>query len=165
QLAVVIEESVERFARETGIAATFTNAGSPAALPRRACAGIMRIVQEALANVRKHSGAETVRVRLGSTPTRAVILVEDDGLGFGFDGRMTVDADDPCGPARERIGTMAVRGRHATAAIPLVIRDSVLALGGQLTIESRPERGASLQITIPVDARMAAPDVDRWMAS
>src|SRR6185436_18754649 len=71
QLAAVIEESVDRFARETGIAATFTHAGSPAALPRRACAGIVRIVQEALTNVRKHSGAETVRVRLGSTPTRA----------------------------------------------------------------------------------------------
>ena len=94
-----------------------------------------------------------------------MILVEDDGRGFGFTGRLTLDAEDPCGPARERTGTIAVRGRQVTHVIPLVIRDSVLALGGQLTIESRPGRGASLQITIPVDSRMAAADVDRWMAS
>ena len=49
----------------------------------------LSIVQEALANAGKHSGARRVLVRLACEPSLLRLLVEDDGRGFDFSGRLS----------------------------------------------------------------------------
>ena len=53
------------------------------------CRELARIVQESLVNVRKHSGARNVMVRLALRAGNLQLTVEDDGRGFPFSGTMS----------------------------------------------------------------------------
>lgn len=149
-LADCLAQIVDRFAYDTGIAADFGADPIDAPLGRHACAEIVRIVQEALSNVRKHSGAGQVHVELRTRPEGLLLLVADNGRGFPFTGRFSLDA--PTGLTSETDDPSAARNAGRRPHIPIVIRESVHALGGRLVIDSRPGRGARLEIAIPVRA-------------
>ena len=70
-------------------------------------------------------------VRFSGHPERWELVIDDDGQGFPFSGRLTLDQLD-----------------H-TRRGPVVIKERVRAIGGQLTIDSNPEHGARLTVTIP----------------
>jgi Signal transduction histidine kinase len=122
---------IERYRYETGIGAKFVCDVGDCTLRPQACREIAGIVQEALANVQKHSGAENVLVRLAAESGRWILTVEDDGRGFAFSGRLSQSELEK------------IRGG------PLVIKERVRSLGGELTIESKPSQGARLVITFP----------------
>ncbi len=84
-----ISDTVERFRRETGIAAEFVSELERVDLAQKACRELARIVQESLVNVRKHSGAHNVLVRLAHQGGVLQLTVEDDGKGFSFSGRLS----------------------------------------------------------------------------
>src|SRR5437764_11654223 len=65
RLLGVLNDTVERFQRETGITARFVTDLEDLDMPQRVCRAILRIVQEGLLNVRKPSGARHALVRLG----------------------------------------------------------------------------------------------------
>ena len=132
QLVDGLGDVVQRFQRETGIAAKFVTQLDRVALPPRACREVARIVHEALVNVRRHSGARNVFVRLATVNGDCRLSIDDDGCGFPFAGRFS-QADLEAG----RKG-------------PLVIKERVRLLGGQLTIESDPGHGARLEIAVPL---------------
>jgi signal transduction histidine kinase len=126
-----ISDTVERFKRETGISAVFVSELERIELPQKVCRELARIVQESLVNVRKHSGARNVLVRLAQRGGNLQLSVEDDGRGFSFSGTMSdVQLD-------------------ATGKGPAVIRERVRLLAGELTIESNPGHGARLEVRIP----------------
>src|SRR4029077_17677374 len=58
-----LEDTGERFQRETGISALFVSVLDNLDMPQRICRELARIVQEGLVNVRKHSAARHVLVR------------------------------------------------------------------------------------------------------
>jgi signal transduction histidine kinase len=122
---------VDRFHRETGIRARFVSDLEGAALPPMLAHEVARILQEALVNVRKHSRAENVMVRLSAFGDVWKLIIEDDGRGFDFSGRM-LQADLDAGQCG-----------------PVVIKERVRSLGGELAIESSPGRGARLEIVLP----------------
>ena len=124
--------TVDRFRRELGVSASFIAESQEVLLPPRVCTELVRIVQEALANVRKHSGAHKVRVVFGRENGHYKLSVEDDGRGFGFTGRLS-------SPALE-----------ASSNCPAVIKERVDAIGGELMIESLPGSGARLEILVPL---------------
>ena len=126
-----ISDTVERFKRETGVSAVFVSEIERIELPQKVCRELARIVQESLVNVRKHSGARNVLVRLAQRAGNLQLTVEDDGRGFPFSG------------------TMSEAELDATGKGPAVIRERVRLLAGQLTIESTPGHGARLQVRIP----------------
>ena len=126
-----ISDTVERFRRETGIAAEFVSEVERVDLPPRVCRELARIVQESLVNVRKHSGAHHVLVRLAQRAGNLQLTVEDDGKGFSFSGRRS-DAE------------LETSGKG-----PGVIRERVRLLAAELTIESTPGHGARLEVRIP----------------
>jgi signal transduction histidine kinase len=126
-----ISDTVERFRRETGIAAEFVSELERVDLPPKVCRELARIVQESLVNVRKHSGAHHVLVRLAQRAGNLQLTVEDDGKGFSFSGRLS-DAE------------LETPGKG-----PAVIRERVRLLAGELTIESTPGHGARLEVRIP----------------
>ncbi|NCA71537.1 MAG: histidine kinase [Sphingobacteriia bacterium] len=82
-LVPALEKLTRRFAQETGAHVLFQNECRPFELSASEELQILRIVQEALANTRKHSHAHTVRVLLRREPSGPhLLLIEDDGVGF-----------------------------------------------------------------------------------
>ncbi|MBW5423060.1 GAF domain-containing protein [Streptomyces sp. BG9H] len=97
------------------------------ALPASQEEAMLRVAQEALHNALRHSGAERVTVLLDKRGAGAVLRVTDDGTGF-----------DP----------KAIRsaGRH----LGLVsMRDRASGVGGQLTVESEPGKGTTIEMEVP----------------
>jgi len=131
KLIPFLTDAVERFQRETGITARFVSEAQQVDMSSRVCRELARIVQEGLVNVRKHSGATHVLVRLGLRDGYYRISIEDDGRGFQFSGSLSYTQLEESG-----------RG-------PLVIRERVRLIEGELTIESNPGKGARLEVSVP----------------
>ena len=131
RLLGVLNDTVERFQRETGISARFVTDLEALDMPQRVCREILHIVQEGLVNVRKHSGARHALVRLGANPEKWSLTLEDDGKGFSFGGRFNQDQLEEAG-----------RG-------PMIIKERVRLIAGQLTVESNPGQGTRLEISVP----------------
>ncbi|EXG81727.1 sensor histidine kinase [Cryptosporangium arvum] len=122
-LVEVIEKQVARLGEETGVDATCA-VDVPPVLPTRVEVVLVRTVQEALTNVRKHAGAATVTVDLITHDGAVTLTVDDDGAGF--------DA----GAARSGYGLSGMRSR-------------VEQLGGTLTIRSAPGAGTTVTCEVP----------------
>jgi signal transduction histidine kinase len=134
RLQAALADLVGRFARNTGICARLDwSVGSFEATPRE-CQEVFRVVQEALVNVRRHSAATQAIVRIESADGGRRLVVEDNGCGLQFTGRLTHDA-------------LEARGTG-----PRVIRERVAALGGTLAVESHAT-GTRLEITVPDTTR------------
>jgi signal transduction histidine kinase len=126
-----IGDTVERFQRETGISARFLTSIEELKMPQPMCREIARIVQEALVNVRKHSKATQVLVRFNASQNGWNLVIEDDGSGFPFAGRLNQLELDSVGKG------------------PVVIGERVRLIEGDLTVESNPGRGSRLEVSIP----------------
>ncbi|MGC2186515.1 MAG: histidine kinase, partial [Terriglobales bacterium] len=124
-------DTVERFQRETGITARFSSDLEEPDMPQPVCRELSRIVQEGLVNVRKHSRAHTALVRLSARNGNWTLVIEDDGQGFPFEGRFTQTELDALGKG------------------PLVIKERVRVIAGELAIESTPGQGSRLEISVP----------------
>lgn len=131
RLLPVLYDTVERFQRETGISARFVTDLEGPDMPQKVCRELVRIVQEGLVNVRKHSGARHALVRLESKEGQWNLSLEDDGRGFPFSGRFTQTQLDEIGKG------------------PMIIKERVRLIAGELTVESTPGQGTRLQVTVP----------------
>jgi len=131
RLLSVLNDTVERFQRETGISARFVTELEEFDMPQKICRELLRIVQEGLVNVRKHSQARHALVRLGSTESLWTLSLEDDGKGYPFSGRLTEAEMDDIGKG------------------PMIIKERVRLIGGELTVESNPGQGSRLEVTVP----------------
>ena len=109
QLPDVLAGLVERFRRDTGISARFVAPSSGVLLPPAKALEVVRIVQEALVNVRRHSHARNVLVSLTGDGGAYRLVIEDDGCGFAFEGRLSATELD-----ERRIGPAIIkeRARH-----------------------------------------------------
>ncbi len=125
-----LRDSVQRFQRETGIAARCLLDDEEISLPQPVCRELARIAQEALVNVRKHSGAKHVLVQLLKDNGRWELIVEDDGAGFAFSGRCSQSELDSMGCA------------------PAIIRERVRLIEGELTVESKPGLGSRVEVSV-----------------
>jgi signal transduction histidine kinase len=126
-----LADLAERFRRDAGIDVRFVCTFDEAELSPRLAAELLRISQEALVNVRKHSGASHVLIRFSASPSHWTLVIDDNGRGFEFTGRHTLDELD-----RTRRG-------------PAVIKERVRGIRGGLILDSLPGRGSSLEITVP----------------
>ena len=91
--------------------------------------GIYRLVQEALENVFRHSGAKTAVVTVRQGEGSLFLSVEDDGSGFD--------------PTKTRgLGMLGMEER-------------VRQLGGQFEVQSAPGKGTLLKVTLPIAATVA----------
>jgi signal transduction histidine kinase len=127
-LGEALQRQVQRLGEETGIAASATVTGRPRQLPADTEVALLRIAQEALANVRKHSGASRMALTLSYMEDETVLDVRDDGVGF-----------DP----RE------CRARAGGGYGLRVMNERVHELGGQLTVETSPGKGTTVAVSLP----------------
>ena len=110
--------------RQTGIAISYEKQGVPYPVDGGAGVHVYRILQEALNNVTRHSGAKQAWVRLRFLPRALELEVEDRGTGF------------PERPSRRGIGLVAMRERSEL-------------MSGQITFSRPPEGGTRVHLTVP----------------
>lgn len=89
---------------------------------------LYRILQEALSNVVRHSGASTVTIRLGRNGGDVELAIEDDGAGFDVDAELA-----------DRNRGLGLFGMQERAAY----------VGGTVNIVSTPGRGTTVAVTVP----------------
>ena len=130
-LVQAIKLHCEEFAARTGIKVDFRAAGMEAALlDYDAAINLYRIIQEGLANVWRHAQAGMVNIRLVASFPKIILRLEDDGRGFDISGEKTDR------PHESRMGLLGMRER-------------VSLLGGEMKVESQPQKGTRVSIEIP----------------
>ncbi len=127
----VIAVLVDRLRRECGVDVHLVSDISQLDCTPRTCKHLAHVVQEAFSNIRKHSGARSVSVTLTQREDAGCLIIEDDGRGFRFKGRLTLEQ------------------LEAADLGPQVIKERVRAMGGRLTVESRPGEGARIELYWP----------------
>ena len=129
-LVSALRQEAERFRRETNTPCRFTVDGSPADLTSSQEAAIYRVVQEALANVRKHAHATEASIELRYQPEAVSLAISDNGKGF-----------DP-----EQVNNSLALGHMGLAGM----KERAEMLGGTLSINSSPRKGTLVVLTIPL---------------
>jgi two-component system sensor histidine kinase UhpB len=122
-LGAAIAGQVKQLERP-GLAAELTAEGDFSDLDDDVQLVVYRVAQEALTNASRHSEAKRVAVRLRRRGEGVELEVADDGRGFAFE-------------ASER--GLGIAG----------MRERALLVGGELTIESRPEHGTTVRLALP----------------
>ncbi|HEY7488541.1 MAG TPA: histidine kinase [Streptosporangiaceae bacterium] len=130
-LTDAVRELTTHLADEAGIQARTVVTGKPIALAPATEGELLRVVQEALTNVRRHAGATDVTVTFTYLDAVLAIDIADDGVGF-----------DPAARPAAGVGLAAMRER-------------VNALGGSLTVESLPGEGTTIAVSTPLTAPTA----------
>lgn len=123
-LPSVMQNQVREFQTVAGINASLETRGGDGNVPVAIATSLYRILQEALANVLKHSGATEVRVVLELTDNTVSLNVRDNGRGFDPDR------------APPGYGLQSMRQRAE-------------ALHGSFTIESGPGKGTAIAASLP----------------
>lgn len=123
-----VERLTERFRQDTGMEVLFYHNWHLKDLPRESELEVIRIVQEALTNVRKHSQASTVRILMSASEEgRCSILVEDDGIG------LPDPLPEPNPTTGEHIGLR-------------IMQERAERIGGEIQFESEPGEGTLIQL-------------------
>lgn len=138
-LGETLHREVDTFAERTGIDARLEIRGDPESLTSAQRIAVYRAIQESLSNVREHSGASTVEVRLRMRRSSIEVRVVDDGHGFEV-GRALARAAQ-----RGRLGIVGIGER-------------VRMLGGFFEIDSAPGGPTMLTFSLP----RVVPDERPW---
>jgi len=129
-------EYLRKYSRQTGIKATLHCDGSARrALTPRSEIQLLRVVQEALTNVRKHAGARHATVNLNADDGVVTLEVKDDGSGFD-PGRLEEALDHGFG-----LGSM---------------RERVELIGGTLAVHTAPGKGTRVEVRLQQEEPSAA---------
>lgn len=129
-LNATLRRVVEQFQKDSGISATFVSTEFLEPSEPEVSLELLQIVREALYNVQKHSSATRVAVSIMKTDSDLEITVEDNGAGFPFSGKYTLDELELL-----RLGPVSIKRRVRT-------------LGGEMTLDSKPGHGAGLRIRL-----------------
>jgi signal transduction histidine kinase len=104
----------------------------PETVPLPVKIALCRILQESLANVRRHAGVENATVKLWAKRGHIILEVLDQGCGF--------EPPPLCGPhATEKQEHIGLRGMRERAAL----------VGGKLLVESQPGAGTRVRVEVP----------------
>ena len=131
-LEELISRAVDDFANRSGVRADLSLADLPTSLEPRTQVEALRILQEALTNVRKHADATVVRVSAEMTAGKLRITVIDNGRGFR--------------PEETSGYGLGVQG----------MRERARLLGGDLHVSSEPSGGTAVQLDVPISGNVAS---------
>ncbi|MBN8634792.1 MAG: sensor histidine kinase, partial [Anaerolineae bacterium] len=123
-----VRQVAESWAHMHGISAAVVITGAPHVLSPAHELALLRVTQEALANVGKHEQAHVVTITLSYVPNAVLLDINDDGRGFAL--------------PLNAVGYGLVN-----------MRERIEALGGTLTIESAPHDGTTLVVELPLNGK------------
>ena len=132
KLPDALAEEVARWTATSGVPAEVRTTGDPRALHPEVEVTLLRVAQEALANVAKHAAAAHAWVTLSYMEDVVTLDVRDDGAGFA----PAVNGTAPGGTDMGGFGLIAMQQR-------------VRRLAGQLEIESEPGAGTAVSASLP----------------
>jgi signal transduction histidine kinase len=133
-LPATVDWYLRGFSRRHGISADLKSAGTIQRLAPELEASSYRIIQEALTNIAKHSGATACEVSIQQSDGLLTIAVQDNGAGFPV---------TPQDSASSGLGLIGIRERASH-------------LGGTVRIETAPGRGTRITVELPARARALA---------
>lgn len=133
-LPEALDSFLRRWQQETEVEASLTVTGEPRPLPPDLEVNLLRIAQEAFANVRQHSQARSASLTLSYFDDLVVMDVQDDGVGLQ--------------PAL--VGSFGLRS----------MRERVERLGGLFTLESERGLGTTLAVSLPLAPPSQAPALE-----
>jgi len=125
---------IDGFVRRSGIDVALVVTQEIGRLPREMETDLFRVVQEGLANIRRHSGSRTATVRLEKQGAVLVLQIADQGRGIP-----------------ERDETAAPNGVESLGVGIVGMRHRLRQLGGQLKIDSGGQ-GTIVTATLPLPA-------------
>ena len=131
-LEELISRIVDDFAGRSGVRADLSVADLPEGLEPRTQVEVLRILQEALTNVRKHADATVVRVNAEVSDRTFRLTIIDNGRGFR-----------PEETSGDGLGVVGMRERARL-------------MGGDLFVSSEPSGGTAVQLDVPIAANVAA---------
>jgi signal transduction histidine kinase len=129
-IAEALRHEVENFEKRGDLPVTLEISGNFESMTASQRIALYRIVQEGLANVRKHSQATTARVTIYGGKSAVELQIVDDGRGF---------------PVEQTLISAAKRGRLGLVGIG----ERVRMLGGKFNVESRPGGPTTLSLRLP----------------
>jgi PAS domain S-box-containing protein len=126
-LAAALRSLCTEFADYHSIGVNFEEQNVPGSIPREVALCLFRITQEALQNVKKHSGANSADVRVEGMDHEIHLTVSDNGSGF-----------DPGGASKQDgIGIRSMEER-------------VRLVRGQFVVRARPMEGTKIDVRVPI---------------
>jgi len=124
-LGELMSHTIDDFAARSGVRADFSAADLPESLPPRTQVELLRILQEALTNVRKHADATVVRVSADLQEDTLHMVIIDNGRGFR-----------PEETSGEGLGVQGMKERARL-------------MGGELRVMSEPSGGTTVDLVVP----------------
>jgi nitrate/nitrite-specific signal transduction histidine kinase len=132
-LTEAIKQEADRFSQTTGVSVKINILGNKRNLPPEIEAGILRIFQESVTNVRKHAKATEVEVNLTFSDSTAELTVRDNGVGF-----------------KQRVAGDGKGGKKKSDTFGLIsMRERARGFGGTFEVQSRAGKGTLVKIVIP----------------
>jgi PAS domain S-box-containing protein len=129
-IAAVMRSFCEEFGQRKGVEIDFKGHDVPSSVPPDISLCLFRVLQEALYNAVKHSGARHFEVRLWTLSDDIHLTFSDSGAGF-----------DP--EAARNSGGLGLLG----------MEERLKLLKGTVSIESRPQRGTTIHVRVPLTSR------------
>ncbi|MBM3127373.1 MAG: HAMP domain-containing protein [Chloroflexi bacterium] len=130
-LFVALRWYAETHLQPLGVRVHLEERGAPRRLPSKVETALFRVVQEAINNIAKHSGARNVHLNLDCSDGVVAIQVADDGIGFDLNEVARA------GDRRRGLGLVGMQER-------------VGLLGGKISLISDPGQGTQISIYVPV---------------
>jgi signal transduction histidine kinase len=128
-LVAAMEWQAAEFERVSGVRCTFVSNVDSVDLDPEICAGVFRIVQEALTNITRHAEATAASITVTASDAEFIVDVEDNGIGF-----------DVSSVARKHsLGLLGMRERARLA-------------GAVLDIRRRSQGGTTVELRVPVES-------------
>ncbi|MDH2425647.1 sensor histidine kinase [Sphaerisporangium sp. TRM90804] len=128
QLATALRDIAEKWSRNTGVPAAVSVTGDPRPLHTEVEITLLRVAQEALANVGEHAGATRAGITLSYMEDVVALDVRDDGSGF-----------TPGAASSSTGGGFGL----------IAMRQRVTRLAGDFAIETTPGQGTGISATVP----------------
>lgn len=125
-LGPALSREFDRFVDRTGVAGEFSADAESARFGDERAETLLRMAQEALRNVERHSMATRVSVRIATTGAQLELRIEDNGVGF-----------DPHVPCPDHYGLVG-------------LREQAELIGAELRIDTGPQLGTKIRVTLRV---------------
>lgn len=127
----VLKQYLEEFRRKSGVAYSLSSKLEES-LPAKIQVGAYRIIREAMNNIKKHSGAKKVNVRLRTDKNRRLhLIIKDDGRGFDM----------------ERV---LIQNKSNNNFGLIGMEDEAKLLGGSFAMESAKGKGTKIKVKVPL---------------
>jgi two-component system nitrate/nitrite sensor histidine kinase NarX len=135
-----LREYLRKYSRQTGITTNLACEGDTRRfLSPRSEVQLLRVVQEALTNTRKHAEASRVAVRINCLDGGTTLTIEDDGLGF-----------DPS------TISSSMEGGFGLASM----RERVEQIGGRLDVHTAPNAGTTIIVRLDAEDTVGTPSAE-----